>query len=78
MACPLPWIPPTNHHLNLMTTILIVEFDAFFDPNGRPLGDATFVWDRVLSSIAKLPGWKGTQWGPQNDDKHSVVVVIGA
>lgn len=78
MASPLLWTPPENHHLHLMTTIIIFEFACSLDSDTRPLGDAAQVWDQVLNSISELPGWKSTKWGPQSDDKHRVVVIIGA
>ncbi|KAL8890669.1 MAG: hypothetical protein Q9192_005839 [Flavoplaca navasiana] len=77
MESSLLWAPIENH-LCLMTTIIILNFAPVLDSKGRPLGKAAEVWDNVLVSFSKLSGWKSTKWGPRTDDKHGVVLVIGA
>ena len=61
-----------------MTTIVILEFKSFLDSDGCPLGEDATVLKGVLSSVAKLPGWDRTQWGPRTNDNHGVVVLISA
>ncbi|KAL8894395.1 MAG: hypothetical protein Q9192_004358 [Flavoplaca navasiana] len=59
-----------------MTTIVILDFASSIDSDGRPIGNVASVWDRVLMSISKIPGWKSTKCGPQSDDKHGVIILI--
>ncbi|KAL8881428.1 MAG: hypothetical protein Q9198_001371 [Flavoplaca austrocitrina] len=61
-----------------MTTIIILNFAPVLDSKGRPLEEAAEIWDHVLTSFSKLSGWKSTKSGPRTDDKHEIVLVIGA
>ncbi|KAL8658852.1 MAG: hypothetical protein Q9226_000742 [Calogaya cf. arnoldii] len=78
MACPLLWTSPTDNRAYSMTTIILLDFASSQDPEGRPLGKAVKVWNRVLSCFSKLRGWESTKWGPLSDDKPGTIVVIGA
>ena len=60
-----------------MTTVVILEFTSLLNSEGRPSGEGAFVWNRVLRSISELSGWKCTKWGPQSNDKHRIVALIG-
>ncbi|KAL8990300.1 MAG: hypothetical protein Q9169_008156 [Polycauliona sp. 2 TL-2023] len=76
VASSLLWKPPRDTHGNSMTTILILDFASDLDPDGRPIGEAAKIWDRVMAFISKIPGWDSTKWGPRSDDKHGIVVLI--
>ncbi|KAL8991620.1 MAG: hypothetical protein Q9169_007815 [Polycauliona sp. 2 TL-2023] len=76
MANSLLWKPPRDTHGNSMTTIMILDFASDLDPDGRPIGEAAIIWDRVLISLSKLSGWESTKWGPRSDDKHGIVALI--
>ncbi|KAL8684700.1 MAG: hypothetical protein Q9224_006179 [Gallowayella concinna] len=64
------------NHLDLLTTIIILDFASVPDSDGRPLGEAATVWEQVLSSISELPGWKSTRWGPRSEQKHEIIIMI--
>ncbi|KAL8817180.1 MAG: hypothetical protein Q9223_003935 [Gallowayella weberi] len=76
MASSLPWTPPKANDLDLMTTIIILEFASFLDSDGRPLGEAAVVLEQVLSSFSELSAWKSTRWGPRSDHKHGIIIII--
>ncbi|KAL8871009.1 MAG: hypothetical protein Q9174_003073 [Haloplaca sp. 1 TL-2023] len=77
MAKSLPWIPnPPDHHLYLLTTILILNFTCPLDVDGRPLGEVGQKWDLVMKNISYFPGWFRGYWGRQSHNDHGIVLII--
>lgn len=66
---PPPVAPPPQ-----ITTIIHLELEDNIDAFS---GSEREAWEKALTAISKEPHWEFTIWGPQIENSHRMIVIIG-